>query len=138
MTRSLRIALVTISLSFGSLAISSLDTSSANGASRASLRTFCIDYQDFVTFNPTGMSEWKMQLSAVKTLEHEAPASIKSALKSTASLLPDVHQPELAFYASSNTHGEELGQSGSVQRAITLFEILWDWLTARNRWTGRF
>jgi hypothetical protein len=87
MTRSLRIALVAISLSFGSLTMSSLDASSANAASKASLRTFCIDYQDFATFNPTGMSEWKMQLSAVKRLEHEAPASMKSVLKSTAGLL---------------------------------------------------
>ena len=96
MTRSLRIALVSISLSFGSLAISSLGTSSANAASKASLRTFCIDYQDFVTFNPTGMSEWKMQLSAVKSLEHEAPASIR-APQIDSQPFTDDHQPELAF-----------------------------------------
>ena len=108
MTRSLRIALVSMSLSFGSLMISSLGATSANAASKAGLRTFCVDYQDFVTFNPTGMSEWKMQLSSVKTLEHEAPASMKSVLKSTAGLLQTLINQNLHLTKSQTRTAKNL------------------------------
>ena len=82
--RSLRLGLAAISLPITSLLVSTVAESSAGAAS---LRTFCIDYQDYSTFNPTSISEWRLELSSIKTLEHEAPASMKSPLRSLQNLV---------------------------------------------------
>jgi hypothetical protein len=58
-------------------------TSVALTSSPHSLRSFCIDYQDYSTYNPTGVAEWKLELGSVEDLVKEAPnASMKSDLKS--------------------------------------------------------
>lgn len=48
-------------------------TSVASTSSRTSLRYFCIDCQDYGSYNPTGVAEWKFALGSVKDLVKEAP-----------------------------------------------------------------
>lgn len=109
--RAVSILVASASLSVGSLALSTAGTTGAGAAeSSASLRTFCIDYQDFVTFTPTRMAEWKLQLSAVKSLVREAPGSMKSPMRSTANLIQTFINQNLHFTKAQENKAKSLNK----------------------------
>ena len=107
MRRTVIALLGTAALSLG-LGVANPSVASASTPAH-SLRSFCIDYQDYGSYNPTSRSEWKLALSSVKDLVKESPdATLKSDLKSMGGFIEAIINKNGNVSALSKTTKEKL------------------------------
>jgi hypothetical protein len=67
------LALLLLAISFVTTGSSVAGASTGGGTNAA----YCRDAQDLESFNPTSLHEWKLGLTSLKTIDREAPSSLK-------------------------------------------------------------